>query len=368
MTSWTARSCVVAACCSGFAGCAQRDGTGAEDGLTPVDSGALETSSGDEAGAEEDDGNLDVEAGRLDVNAGAEGSGGCLEVTVDFEITPPNIMLLLDRSNSMVGPFEGGTGTRWSAVRDVLFDATSGVVHELESEVKFGLALYRSLENQGVCPDLVRAPIALNNGLALQQSFDGNPAQRGSFYTPTGESLATVAAELAALNDPGTKVVILATDGEPTSCAVGGAGAGRTVAVEAATDAAADGVKTIVISVGRDVTDQHLQDMANAGAGWLPGDPDFPFYRADDQTQLADRFRQAIRRARSCVLSLDGEIQPGFEEQGTVTIDGEEVDLGAGWRVLDARTIELIGSACEAIKDGDPVVDVDFPCGGFNPG
>jgi hypothetical protein len=49
---------------------------------------------------------------------------------------------------------------------------------------------------------------------------------------------------------------------------------------------------------------------------------------------------------------------------GTVEVDGVELECPADWRMPDDQTIELIGEACEALRDGQPhTVAADFPCG-----
>ena len=67
---------------------------------------------------------------------------------------------------------------------------------------------------------------------------------------------------------------------------------------------------------------------------------------------------------RSCVLTLDGEIDPGQADKGEVLLDGDPLpmDEDDGWVVIDGETVELRGEACDAIKSGEHTLSARFPC------
>src|SRR6478609_8614367 len=185
--------------------------------------------------------------------AGTAGASSCIDVDVEFTPQIPTVLFLIDQSRSMTNErgfgdavksaVDAGTYTlgdcptnndwRWNVVRDVLMNPTKGLVKPLEDRVRFGLTLYSShngrvkpvapgmpsnpveLDPARACPELVNVPIALNNADAMLAQFTCSSL---AVDTPTGESLLAVAESLKAFAEPGPKVIVLATDGEPHSC------------------------------------------------------------------------------------------------------------------------------------------------------
>lgn len=309
--------------------------------------------------------------------AGGDGSGGfvlatsgsgmgpdaCADVVVKFEKQIPTVMLLIDQSGSMTASF--GNGDRWSVLYQTLMNSNTGIVKTLEKDVRFGLALYTSNGGNagGTCPMLTKVPLALLNYAAIDTAYK---PQSPVGDTPTGESIAAVTKDLAAFNEPGPKIIVLATDGEPDTCAVPNPQMGQPESIKAAQDAFAAGVKTFVISVGAEVSDAHLQDVANAGAG-LPigGANKAPFYKALDPQSLVAAFDTIINGVRSCSLKLNGEIDAAGAASGKVSLDGMLLGYNDpnGWQLTAPDEIELLGTACETIKKGDHSISVEFPCG-----
>jgi hypothetical protein len=285
----------------------------------------------------------------------------CDLLRLQLEPKTPTMLLLVDQSGSMDAAFDINMTTRWEAVRATLLDAMNGLVAQFESEIRFGLALYTANWDQGPveCPLLIETPPAIDNYDEIVASFDGSGGPQGD--TPTGESVATVAMSLAADPDPNEKYIVLATDGEPDNCEDPDAD-GKPGAVMAVQGAYADGIETFIISVGDEVSDAHLQEMANAGAGVQPGDPDATFYKALDQQALFDAFNEIIQGVRNCEIMLDQAIKPELANLCTVTVNGDELPLDDpdGWRVNSSVEIELIGMACANIQEG--VVTVEMSC------
>lgn len=324
---------------------------------------------------------------------GDAGAGNCIDVDVDFTPQTPTVMLLVDRSGSMNGDsqFEDAPAWdcrardndwRWNVARYVLLHPTEGVVKPLEDKVRFGQVLYSARETRETCPTLtgVVTP-ALNNHDAMLQEF---PCSDIDDDTPTRESLAAAVEQLAAFNEPGPKIIVLATDGEPDSCqyydwerqssweAQGirdrahsneiGAEIKASVVAEAAAARAKDiTVHTIHIAENNGTLWQHIQDVAEAGGGQA-----FAAYSVEE---LKDAFQNIVDGSRSCKIDLSGSIEKGKESQGRVTLDGGvlELDDKDGWRVNNSSQIELLGEACETIKVGEHVLDIKFPCGTFSP-
>ncbi|MGH1345529.1 MAG: vWA domain-containing protein [Nannocystales bacterium] len=288
-------------------------------------------------------------------------TSGCGEVTVMLEPVVPTIVLLIDQSGSMTADF--GEQDRWASVYETLMDPDDGVVAQLQSQVRFGVTLYTSEDgNDGrECPILTSVEAALDNRDAIDAEYaPANPNDE----TPTGESLEAVAISLAALEFEGPKAIVLATDGEPDTCDTPNPQEGQPEALAAAAFAFSEEISTFVISVGDEVGADHLQEMANVGVGKDANDPmPAPYYEALDAGQLVDAFNEIVGTFISCELTIDGEVDLEKACEGTVTLDGEELECGTDWDVPNETTLLLIGAACDTLKDGaSHSVDASWPC------
>lgn len=321
------------------------------------------------------EGNGGVDAGP-DVTPRADASS-CASVQVDLTEQIPTVMLLVDRSGSMTAAFGGSN--RWDATYDALMNGTSGVVKGLEGRVRFGAALYTSLGGSagttgleglppGTCPMLATVSPALLNHATIDAMYQPKSPE---VDTPTGASLLATTAILAQVTQPGPKIIVLATDGIPDSCSIANpanateAAATALEATDAAQAAYTAGISTYVISVGDQVGEAHLQDMANAGTGLaIGGASNATYYTALDPSQLISAFDDIINGVRSCVLSLDGQVTSEGESSGAVSIDGQLLQRGVDWRLNDPSTIEILGSACDTLlAGGDHSVSATFECG-----
>jgi hypothetical protein len=316
----------------------------------------------------------------------------------------PSVMLVVDGSSSMqsgygaipgdAGVADGGMGatmgggvpgvmppapgqsSRWEAVRKALIDPTDGVVPKLQGLVKFGLAVFGT---QPSCPlpAGVVAP-ALNNAPAV---MSGLPMQPPGMYTPTGVALDMI---VDMLPDPsqsldGTiepQIIVLATDGDPNSCGdmvdpLLGLPIPPTTdyapSIAAAMKLAAKHQRMYVISVGQDAAKQHLQEMANLGAGLQQNEsPGATVYYPEDPAGLADTLAMLIGAEVPCDVELSGKgVVMGSECMGTVTINGTELPCNGpdGWKLKDATHITLQGMACDMFKNAtDAMLHAEFPC------
>lgn len=307
---------------------------------------------------------------------GADASN-CASIQVDLTEQIPTVMLLVDRSGSMTATF--GTSNRWDATYDTLMNSTTGVVKGLEGRVRFGAALYTSLNGSGGTEALEGQPAGTCPMMATVAPAIGNHAAIDAMYmpkgvktdTPTGASIVATTAILNQVTEPGPKIIVLATDGIPDSCSIPNPDNNTERAATAleSTDAAqaafAAGIQTYVISVGDDVGAAHLQDMANAGSG-LPigGASNATFYTALNNTDLITAFDDIIAGVRSCILTLDGTVGAGGEASGSVSIDNQVLQAGVDWRLNDPSTIEILGTACDGLlAGGDHSVSATFECG-----
>ena len=301
---------------------------------------------------------------------GQEGSSttmDCPSAEVQFEPVVPTVILLIDQSGSMTAGFDGTN--RWNAVRDALIDPTTGVIATLQDTVRFGLALYTSNGGDagGECPIITDVIPVVGNLAAITDVYED---ESPSGDTPTGDSVDAVVAALADDMEEGPKIIVLATDGEPDTCEIPNPQTGQVEAITAVENAFTADIQTFVISVGNDVSETHLQNLANAGVGWVPGDPNAQFYVPSDQDAMVAAFEEIVNGVRSCVLTLDSAILPGQADQGTVTVNGMEIpfDDPNGWQVNSPTEIELLGAACDAIQQGDVDITVVFTCEAIVPG
>lgn len=343
-----AAACPAGQSCSAQGQCVS-DGSSGGGGKDPFGDGGLTTSS----------------------SGGGGTPDGCADITVQFEKQIPTVVLLIDQSGSMTAAFPGGT--RWNVLRDALMNPNSGVVKLLEKDVRFGLTLYTGADANPTCPILSNVPISLNNFDAINTLYSSSVPIED---TPTGESVDAVVKVLDAFAEPGPKVIVLATDGEPDSCAFKDplpgtpeAQMAKDLSVNAVKAAYAKNIQTFVIAVGDQITQAHLQDVANAGVGKQVGGMDnAKYYQPTDQQALADAFNEIINGVRSCTFTLGGMVDPMQADTGTVILDGQKLPYNDpnGWQLNSPTEIELLGTSCTAIKQGDHTLSVTFPCGAVN--
>jgi hypothetical protein len=306
--------------------------------------------------------------------AGGGNGGACGAVTVDFAPQTPSVVLLIDQSGSMTTTFQGQA--RWDVVYDVLMDPVDGVVKQLEPFVRFGLALYTYHAGGQQCPELAELmPPALNNHSAIDGVYaPANPEAE----TPTGDSLVAVATQLAMFNEPGPKLIILATDGDPDRCENpdGHDAISKLEVTDAAQAAYAQNVETVIIAVGDAVSDQHQQDVANAGSGkpvpaTFPCDPIVdpttcaPTYEPNTKQEMIDAFLGIINSQRTCVFTLNGSVIAGKECDGDVKVNGVSIPCNDpdGWQLNSPTEIEFLGMTCDTImNDPNVTITAEFPC------
>jgi len=303
---------------------------------------------------------------------------GCVRHEVKISSPIPTVVMLIDQSGSMNEAFGGGA--RWNVLRDALINKDTGIISTLESKVRFGLALYTSQNGFGsdtppkICPIITEVAPALKNYAAIAAKYLPDD-WKGD--TPTGESIDVAVKILDGVTEEGPKALVLATDGEPDSCADPNPGdqmghdVARGLSVTAVQNAFKKQISTFVISVGDDVGQDHLRAVANAGQG-LAVDVDATnrFYLANNQAELATAFDTIVSGVRSCVFSLNGTVEASRADTGTVTLDGKFLIYmnNDGWRMNTPSEVELLGAACAALKkSGDHDLKIDFPCGQFVP-
>jgi len=294
----------------------------------------------------------------------------CADILLMGDPVTPTVVMIIDQSGSMDAAF-GGSGTRWDVLRDSLLAQPDGFIFDLQSQVRFGLALYSSRSNSagtmivGECPILTQVTPAIDNFDPIDRIY--GPADIMD-ETPTGESIDAVRESVLAAPDRTDDPVIfvVATDGEPDTCARPNPQEGQAVAVASVERSFAAGIRTFMIFVGEDVPSQtHMQDMANAGIGRVPADPQAEFWPVGNDAGLRDALRTIIGGVLSCDVTLRGQIDPAQACTGTVTLNGRVLscDDPDGWRAIDSNHIRLMGAACDELTTSNNATLVGrFPC------
>ena len=324
----------------------------------------------------------DIGTGGVGGTGNTGGGSGCQSVQVTPTRSIPNVMFLVDQSGSMTADFAGEE--RWTAAHG----AITQIVSDVDSIVRFGLTTYTS-SNGDANPPCPRLPVAgdpfagtprvdfgLNNGsvigdLSVYPSSYPNDAGGD---TPTGDSIDALVSIMQADPPPaeGPTIIVLATDGEPDTCEVANPQTGQAEAVAAAQNAFSAGYQTFVLSVGNDVSDAHLQEVANVGVGKSAsesGNP-APFWKATTPQGLEDAFHQIISDSISCEILINKPFNADTLDQacneGDVRLNGVPLDCPSDWQVRNEppyNVIELLGSACDTLKSGEVTFTAEFPCG-----
>jgi Mg-chelatase subunit ChlD len=321
------------------------------------------------ASSSEDSGTSESTASSDDSSEDSSSTDGsdCAKLNVNFSQVIPTVLLVVDQSGSMANQLSS-TVTRWQGMRDALIDGADALIPKFEAEIRFGLALFSG--DFTTCPTFSSVASSLDNFAAIQAKLDDSAPYAG---TPTGEAFAMALDLMETDIAEGPRIFILVTDGEPSTCANLNMYNGQTQSLEAVSTAYDAGFETFVIGVGTNVSAEHLQQLANVGQGVdaEAGDSDdVDVYQATNPDALADAFKTIINGVRPCKFTLEKAIVDGYEDQGTVTIEGMELVLDDpnGWRVNSPTEIEFLGDACTQLQEGTLEVHVEFPCEAIEPG
>ena len=314
------------------------------------------------------------------------GMQGCDPQTFGLQqAPPPEVFLVVDRSGSMLD--EGTTPgmTLW----EELMQATSLVLDQFESQIQFGLLMYPSEDDECVAPGH-QVQVDIFNKLDIEAELSTTTPYGG---TPTAAAIRNASHSLEWLGDTGSeKFVILLTDGgpncnffldaNPCSCALtdqswcctnypnGECYFGQYCLDDIETTSEIqslhedEGVDTFVIGLeGTSQFAETLNDMANAGGRPQAGPTSY--YDASNQAALTEALEEIAGSLISCRIELD---EPPYDPNLVyIYVDGEEVprDPSDGWNYTDDTytEIELLGSYCETLKDGeDHELTATFAC------
>jgi hypothetical protein len=284
----------------------------------------------------------------------------------------PLIYLVIDRSGSMLALDEGET--RYEKVRL----ATLELVDSLGALVRVGLTVFPAPEadqgNECLPGKEVFAP-EVNPGAGFEDAIDQDPFGG----TPIAATLQALRPKLMAEAQP--RVILLATDGGPNCNAGASCGPSECIiniegecppnencceppeglvencldrqpTVDAIIALENEGTPVYVIGIpGSELFSVVLDQMALYGGVPLENQPQY-YYRVDDLDQLGQTFKDIARELVSCTFDLADP--PATQGLTNVYLDDQVVPLDPenGWVWVDEDTVELVGAACEALKDG----------------
>lgn len=337
-------------------------------------------------------------SGPGNTGGGDSGSGSemdCGESNFQVDSIPPNVLMVLDKSGSMVKNLwdadnDMGTPdvTRWESLHNVV----EFVVWSFEEKINFGAVLFPSAEatatyGAGACrvesePEVPVEP--LNADAVLDGIPPADAVDEIQGATPATKGIETAVAALEDLDPTVDRHMILVTDGAANCHGATSAELMENYDVtlpDTVAAAAADGIHTYV--VGIDIVDQvvgvgtdgnpeanpflELNKVATAGGVPRPG-PE-KFYNVANEIELRDALEAIAGDLISCVIPL--EMEPPKPHLVEIRIGGvvvpkiDDCQSEDGWTYLNPGgpydVIELCGTACDLIAEHG-TLDAKFGC------
>ncbi|MDH5492285.1 MAG: VWA domain-containing protein [Myxococcales bacterium] len=363
-----ASACPIGFYCDGAQGCAAdctapAEGCGA--GLSCSAEGRCVEGTAGDAGGE---GGVFPDGGLSD----AAPDNICADVNITTTQVIPSVILIVDQSGSMESNDLVPGVTRWDALQDALVGldgVDGGLVQAMQSQVRFGLALYSG--DDTTCPILTTDPtplsgVAVDGYSAIKAAYDAATPIR---WTPTHLAIEQVLDQVLTAPPPDPVIFILATDGAPNECATGTSGAAEPAVITQVQRAYGAGIRTYVISLAGDDPglQAHLDQVANAGMGADPAtDPPAISWAPTDTAGLQTALTTIIGGTLSCTLTLNGTVTDlALACEGRVLLDGAPLECNGldGWQLLDATHIEVLGAACDTLlSTPGSMLTAAFPC------
>ncbi|HEX5661136.1 MAG TPA: vWA domain-containing protein [Polyangiales bacterium] len=279
----------------------------------------------------------------------------CQKIQLPSDPAEPEILIVQDRSGSMVGlgDIRNAGKNRWQPSVRALKKLTS----ELTETVAFGLMLFPATSGgvslgggAGCDPGKLDVEVATGSATQIASVLDRSAPDVGA--TPTAASLTAALGALDTGLCPDCRVapkyVLLVTDGQPT-CGVGGT---KTLPEDIeATNKAIDalhtaGIKTYVI--GYDTASDQAAAIAMDGFARHGGTD--KYLPVEDESSLLAELTRIAGELVPCEFELSDDVEdPSFVR---VEIDGVSYEYEQDW-LLEGRTVRLLerGGACPKLRD-----------------
>jgi hypothetical protein len=289
---------------------------------------------------------------------GGGGTGGtgptadanCGLAKFQVERVPPDVLIVLDRSASMMdiakgllGCILGQCNSKWTDMKNAL----TASVNATQATLNWGLKLFPTDDGCAVA-DGVAAPVAPMNAAAVNGAINGS---RPGGRTPTRFAVEGGGRYLMSLTTANPRFMVLATDGVPNCGGTADNDADDEAAIAAVANVAAAGIPVFVIGVGTAGDgDATLSAMARAGGRPRMAEPAYyPVTTAADITAALSTIGGQIV---SCTLPIKDPPDP---TNIAVDADGMRVPRSAtnGWEYgADMKTIQLSGTWCSNYQNG----------------
>jgi hypothetical protein len=279
----------------------------------------------------------------------------------DLKRVTPELLLVLDRSSSMKIKVPGGTTNRW-------VDATAAVdeaIMRTQADVHWGLKVFPTGQRECAVGNGVEVSVRPDNHAMISTAIKATMPEGSG--TPTQAAIRAGVAYLKQRDSTRPQFIVLTTDGYP-NCRGGSDKDGDDAAgaVAAVKDAVGMGIQTFVIGLGTAASEHMvLNDLATAGMQARPGET--KYYPAANRADLVTTLETITGKISSCVFALDKA--PPSPEDVAVDVDGvrlsQDPAKAQGWAYgADGKSIELLGTACDALKTKGAKVEITFGCPG----
>jgi hypothetical protein len=299
-----------------------------------------------------------IDLSAADASGGSDGGQTvCSGPPTTFRPQSSKVMVVLDRSQTMTGPF--GSSSALAVTRDALDQYAS----KYQRVVWFGYSDFPGSMNcspsQSCCVGAFSPPNPMLFGFTMalhacdQNQSCANPT---GYERPTAAAL-SICSQIFNQNEAVRRYVVLITNGRPEcgfspgpgSCGDGGD------AQYVISQLLGKDISTVVIAPGQIEADavQCLHDLAVAGSTTQPS----YFHTAQDPSDLNDEIGGVIRTIAmdACTLDLGGV---RIQDTARVAVTWKNIaimrDRNSGWDLTDnGYTITLHGTWCDhLIEDG----------------
>lgn len=266
------------------------------------------------------------------------GPNSCGGQLFDATRVQANVLIVLDRSGSMMDPVGGVP--KWQTASAAVKQVTDK--YGMGGQIRFGLELFPGLAGSQKCiPGSVQVPVSDTSLAAIQSAL---PATAAGNSTPIAASL-NVAAQQTQLDDPTrANYVLLVTDGQE-NCS------GDPVAP--VKQMFTRGIKTYVVGFGSEVDRTRLSNMAKEGGTARATSP--AYYQADDVATFMQAFDSVAKGAIGCDFKL-AQVPPDPTKL-YLYINGQPAPRDPtrtnGWEYTAATNrITLYGPTCDSVSGG----------------
>jgi hypothetical protein len=321
------------------------------------------------------------------------GARACAGQTAGVESSPAVLQLVVDTSGSMDQGAPGTNDSKWEVTRRAMLEA----IGAMPANTSVGVVFYPDvpIEERPRCfdesADVPIRELGNNRSQQRQQIQRAFQQQSPDGGTPTHDAYRYAFQELQQSDAPGTRFVVVITDGTPTF-SQGCIGTGQIadavdpgpLVVEAA-NVSTNGVKTFVIgSPGSEGARRALSEMAEAGgtaaANCSHNGPTYCHFDMTEEQDFAAALTEALGTISGLALSCAYDIP---EPNGGQVLDPSKVNVlftppGAdtelilqdasgncneGWQYSDdASRVLLCGSTCDRVRGSEGTLTLEFGC------